>query len=627
MCGIAGVVGMRDRVCAADAVRRMTGALARRGPDGEGVEAWEGAVLGHRRLAVFDTSAAGHQPMLEPGRGAGVVFNGAVYNFRALRVELERLGFAFRSRTDTEVLLHGHRAWGFAGLVERLRGMFAIALWDDAAGTLHLARDRLGVKPLALVRGDGWLAFATTPRALRAGGLAGAVDETAAAEFLDFGYVGEDRTIYRGVERLPAATVAEWRGGTLRTRTYWRPPVPPERGGPTFAEAVEETERLFLAAVERRLHADVPVGALLSGGIDSGLVCWAIARLGGDVTAYTVGTPGDPWDETADARATAGELGLRHRVVELAAARVAGVDELVAAYGEPFACASALGMLGVSRAVASGATVLLTGDGGDDAFLGYPRHRHLRAAQAVARALPDAAARAWPAVRGAVPRAGPLRRGVHFADYATGGLAAFLGVHARFPAAWRGERLPPPPAVDSPRGPASARQILAQYLEHDRRNQFVSEYLAKVDGATMHHALEARSPFLDQELWEYAAALPHEVRLRGGRLKAVLREISRRRIGARVARGSKRGFGVPVQRWIAGPWRPRVEAALRDGILAKEGWIRPAPVLAALARTPSGGSAPEPIWYLYVLEAWTRAERQGTYDGAEASVEVAVLSV
>lgn len=620
MCGIAGLVGWTDGEAARGRVAAMLRALERRGPDGEGLEAWDGAVLGHRRLAIFDLSEAGRQPMISEGGAVGVVFNGAIYNFRELRAELEARGRRFRSRTDTEVLVEGYREWGLDALASRLRGMFAFGLWDSRAGKLFLVRDRLGVKPLLYsARPDGSLAFASTARALRRGGFAGGVDEQAIVEYLEFGYVTDDRSIYEGVSKVPAATIVEWsEGGALSSREYWQPPEAAETTGGarvSFEEAVEETERLLLRAVEMRLFADVPVGALLSGGVDSSLVCWAVARLGGDVTAYTVGTPGDPLDETADARSTARELGVRHKVLDVSADDAPDVGELVSAYGEPFACASALGMLRVSRAVSAEATVLLTGDGGDDVFLGYPEHKHFWLAQKLARAMPTAAARAWLASQSGFPRVGPLRRAASFMNYAAGGLGAVACAHDGLPAYRRdgmlGERLADATVAqrEIEWSHASARGLLGEFLGYDRRTRFVGEYLTKVDGATMYHSLESRSPFLDQALWEFAAALPYAVRLRGGTLKAVLRELARRRVGERVAGGRKRGFGIPVGRWVAGRWRERVADALRSSLLGEHGWIRPEAALARLERAGRDGVAPNQLWYIYVLETWLRRER------------------
>lgn len=625
MCGIAGLVGFdAGRDALGERVRRMQRALERRGPDGEGFEAWPGVGLGHRRLAIFDLSNAGRQPMLSPDEKLGVVFNGAIYNWRALRSELEARGYSFKSQTDTEVLIHGYSEWGIDALVNRLRGMFAFGLWDNGARKLFLVRDRLGVKPLLYsVRGN-CLAFASTARSLKAGGFGSSVDEQAIAEYLEFGYVTDERSIYEGVRKVPAATILEWSNGRAHARTYWTPPnITPSKI--SFHEAVEETEKLFLSAVEKRLHADVPVGALLSGGVDSSLVCWAIAHLGGDVTAFTVGTPGDPWDETEDAEATARSLRIKHRVLNLSADDAPGVDELVAAYAEPFACASALGMLRVSRAVASSATVLLTGDGGDDVFLGYPEHRHLWMAEKLARALPRSAASALRrGVESGFPKVGLLKRAASFMSYATGGLGAVACAHDGLPSYRRhnllGERMMEREVSQRsiPGSPESGRRVLEEFLEHDRRTRFVGEYMTKVDGATMHHALEARSPFLDQELWEFAARLPFEIRLRKTELKAVLRELARRRVGERVARGRKRGFGIPVGRWIAGRWRAQVEEALHNSLSEREGWIRKDGALRLLKQSVERGEAPNQLWYIFVLESWLRREREASLNSTDA---------
>ncbi len=617
MCGIAGLVGATNLRAARRAVERMVSALERRGPDGAGIESWPGAMLGHRRLAIFDLSNMGRQPMLSPDSSVGVVFNGAIYNWRDLRGELETSGYRFRSETDTEVLVHGYAEWGIDRLVERLRGMFAFGLWDEARRKLFLVRDRLGVKPLVYAVLDGEIAFASTVRALKAGGRASEIDEAAVAEFLEFGYVTDARAIYKGVDKVPAGAIVEWSDGQLRRREYWSPPVVSTESVPSrksFDEAVERIESLFVRAVEKRLQADVPVGALLSGGVDSSLVCWAISKLGGEITAFTVGAPNDPWDETEDARETARELKIEHRVLEISADDSPDIHELTEAYAEPFACASALGMLKVSRAVSREATVLLTGDGGDDVFLGYPEHRHFWMAQRLARVLPKSAGHLWNLLKRGVPQRGLARRAASFMDYTTGGLGAVASHHDGLPFYERhhmlGERL----KDVHPYGRAlswsfdSGRNLLAEFLEYDRKGRFVAEYMTKVDGATMHHALEARSPFLDQELWEEAARLPFDLRLRGGQLKAVLRELARRRVGERVAQGAKRGFGVPVGRWLAGRWRERVEETLRESIMGREGWIDAPRVLEQLNEAAQTGTAPNQLWYLYVLENWMRHE-------------------
>src|SRR5688572_16419672 len=614
MCGIAGLAGFDDREESRHRVRRMMSTLARRGPDGEGLEGWNEALLGHRRLSIFDLSDAGRQPMLSPDGSIGIVFNGAIYNFRELRVELEARNYKFKSHTDTEVLVHGYDAWGLDLLLEKIRGMYAFALWDDRKRTLFLVRDRLGVKPLLYSAKNGQIAFASTARALRAGGFVDEIDDVAMAEYLEFGYVTDDRSIYRDAKKVAAANVVEWCDGEIETREYWRPPTPSSTQ-PSFAEAVEETERLFVRAVEKRLFADVPVGALLSGGIDSSLVCWAIQHLGGDITAFTVGTSGDPSDETADASETARSLGVRHKVLELSGDSEPNIDELVSAYGEPFACSSALGMLRVSKAVRGSATVLLTGDGGDDVFLGYPEHRHLWLAQKVARSLPGFVASGWRGNRNKVPQVGSLKRLSSFLNYSTGGLGAVACAHDGLPSYQRygmlGERLAGVSVAqrDIDWSSESGRNVLSEFLEYDRGNRFVGEYMTKVDGATMFHSLEARSPFLDQDLWEFASSLSFELRLHGGQLKSVLRELARQKLGERLASGRKRGFTIPVQRWLVGRWQNALTELLQTSILDQQGWINSRAVLDRLKLAVEKGWAPNQLWYIFVLESWLRHEQ------------------
>lgn len=616
MCGIAGVVGDASTAHQSSRVDAMVDALQRRGPDGAGTHVWPRAVLGHRRLAIFDLSAAGRQPMLLQHEQLGVVFNGAIYNFKSLREELQQRGAQFKSRTDTEVLLWGYREWGIDGLVNRICGMFAFALWDDLRGTLWLVRDRLGVKPLVYVERNGSLAFASTARSLRAGGWLSELDPMAVGEFLEYGYVTDERVIYAGARKLPAATIVEYANGRLRERQYWSPPTPGTRQL-AFGDAVAETERLLLAATERRLQADVPVGALLSGGIDSALVCWAIKSLGGDVTAFTVGMPGHEADESSDAIATARALGIGHELLVLSENDQSDVTSLAEAYAEPFACSSALGMLTVSRAVAkSGVKVLLTGDGGDDVFLGYERHLMLRRIERAARWIPGPAGSAWRSLRGLLPDQGVLRRAKHLVDYATGGLGAFLSASEGLPGFRKHQLLGPRLAAvsidarETPWSVIAARHVLSDYLSHNLHTQFVAEYLTKVDGATMFHALEARSPFLDQDLWEFAGSLPVDVRLHENGLKAILRTIAQRRIDPRVAAGAKRGFTIPVTSWIAGRWHSDVRAALHDSLLADEGWLDKRAIPAELAAARHSRSSALRLWYLYVLDAWMRVERQ-----------------
>ena len=613
MCGIAGLAGGFDRESGEGLVRTLNASMALRGPDAEGLESWPGAVLGHRRLSIFDLSELGNQPMLSADRQIGVVFNGAIYNFLDLRRELEAAGYAFRSRSDTEVLVHGYRHWGVEKMLPKLRGMFAVGIWDAPNRKLTLFRDRLGVKPLLYTVRGTQLAFASTARALHDAGLAPEIDLDGVTEFLEYGYVTDERSIYAGVEKVPAGGLVEFSERGLRKSTYWELPQVDQNSKISFEEAVERTESIFLDSVKLRLEADVKVGALLSGGVDSSLVCWAVSKLGGNIGAFTIGTPNDPMDESADAVATARLLGIPHQVIPLAPGEAPGADDLASAYGEPFGCSSALGMLRVSNAVKQEATVLLTGDGGDDIFLGYPEHKIFWMAQQLAANLPGAAALpVWKKVRGLLPKSGPLKRGRNFLDFTLGGVGAIAHIHDGLPFYWSNgllgarmkDRTVAHRSLQWSQG--SARNLMTEFLKYDRSTRFTGEYMTKVDGGAMRYAVEARSPFLDQYLWEFAGSLPFGLRLRGGVLKAVLRQMARKNIGERVASGAKKGFGIPVRKWLAGRWGANFQESMRNSQLAREGLVDSGRILEVWKKYAPTGEVPLQLWYLFVLETWFR---------------------
>jgi len=544
-----------------------------------------------------------------------VSFNGAIYNFPELKVDLERAGRTFRSATDTEVLIEGYQEWGIDGLVHRLRGMFAFAIWDENRQRLFLVRDRLGVKPLAYRASAHGVDFASTTRALAVATGNTDLNRAAVAEFLEFGFVYERHSIYEGISKLAPASILEWSPGAEPTvRKYWVL----DHSGPfedvPFDRALDRTEELFLDAVQVRLKADVSVGALLSGGIDSAILCWAAKEVGADLTAFTVGVPDDPWDESHLAARTAKALGLRHEILPLAAPSPESFEEALEAYDEPFAHGSAFGMLSISKAVRGSATVLLTGDGGDDIFLGYPRHRYLLNAQRIAKYAPPGAPRVWSTVRGLVPRRGLLKRAVSFTDYVVGGVPAFLSANRGL--AWLedrdilGSELTElrPAEITAPWTLSGARNSLSQYLPYHLSTQFVSAYLTKVDRATMYHGLEARSPLLDHRLWEYASRLPFDVRMKGGTLKALLRGIAERRVGRSTAREAKRGFRIPVQRWVVDQWSDLSFEYFSNSRLAELGWVNKEPLLREFDRARRIGRASLQLWSMFVLEGWIRRE-------------------
>ncbi|MCU1327789.1 MAG: asparagine synthase (glutamine-hydrolyzing) [Bryobacterales bacterium] len=595
----------------------MLPTMQRRGPDAEGYRAWPDtanprAVFGHRRLAILDLSPAGAQPMLSDDGRTGVVFNGCIYNFRAVRTELEACGRPFHSQCDTEVLVQGYLEWGIHGLLPRLHGMFAFAVWDDLKQTLFLARDRLGVKPLLFKTANGNIEFASTLQALFATGIERQIDPQSVMEFLEFGFVTDERCIVHGVDKLPPASVLEWHDGKASITTYWELPAFGSSPAVTFEAAVAETERLLVEAVRLRLVSDVPIGVLLSGGIDSTLVCWALAKLNTDVRAFTVGTPGDPSDESAHAAAIAKQLGILHEIVQIDTGEAPALPDLLAAFGEPFASTSALGMLRVSRAVRASATVLLTGDGADDVFLGYGTFRNAYAAQELANTVPSMAGMAWPALRPIASVIPAFRRGRNFLDYALGGIGPFARVRNGTP--WYhlrgmfGERLRGRNVSDRevPASFGSARNILADVFQYHRRRHFLAEFLPKVDGGTMQYSLEARAPFLDQKLWEFAVQLSPDLHFRGGHTKAVLREIVRRHLGPEVAFRRKQGFTVPVETWLASRWSSQLERLKEPNILTADGWFDGPAVSRAIDRALASQNVPHQLWYLVVLENWMR---------------------
>ena len=616
MCGIAGYVGDIDPGQRRKAVARFTAALARRGPDDEGLEEWRLATLGHRRLSIFDLSPTGHQPMLSEKDDIGIVFNGAIYNFKQLRAELEARSHKFNSETDTEVLLNGYLEWGIDRLAEKIDGMFAFAIWDDRSQQLFLVRDRLGVKPLVFAGVGKAIAFASTVRALCSALPTSDLSNEGILEFLEFGFLTDERSIYRGIGKVRPGEILEWNGGVTSRRTFWQPNLRGPYDHVSFSAACDETERIFLAAVEKRLQADVPVAALLSGGIDSSLVCWAISKLGADVKAYSVGTPDDPLDESAAARETASLLGIDLTILPLSADGLPRVELLAHAFSEPFACSSALGMLSISELVRANAKVLLTGDGGDDVFLGYPEHRHFLLASRLARITGSLGRGTLRALASALPNTGSMKRIRSFSSYASGGLRAVSEVRDGLPFYHRNQLFGSRLADDYAKSngaealSSSGPHLLEDFLEYDLRTRFVGEYLPKVDGATMYHALEARSPFLDTGLWEYATRIAPNDRLRGGTLKAILREIARKRIGPQVANRKKQGFMVPAERWLTSEWRDVFIDSISDGRLAAEGIVDRDSVLSSFRKLQPGSTAPRQFWYLYVLELWLRYEAE-----------------
>ena len=610
MCGIFGAVG--DATDEALAAGRA--ALHHRGPDSGGQ--WRDGVVGlaHARLQVIDLSDAGAQPMTGCDPSVRVTFNGEIYNHRTLREELEKRGHRFRSRSDTEAILHGYEEWGPA-VVERLDGMFAFGLWDGSRRRLVLARDRTGKKPLFYTLTDGALRFASEVKALVAAGHDDALDPAALPMFLSWGYVPAPATLHRGVSSLGPASRLVYEGGRARIDTYWQPTFLDPPLEIELPEAKARVRELVIAAVQRRLESDVPLGAFLSGGIDSTIVVGVMARLlGRRVRTFSIGFQGDPaFDETSRARNTARAFGTQHTEFALEPSSVELIEKLVWLHDGPFADSSAIPTYTVARLTREHVTVALSGDGGDELFAGYLR---LLAAEAAERIPGPLRAGLRAAVRFIPPNL-PFHslpaRARRFLDGAkmpigdrvgrwNSSFAFELGSLVR-PEVARGLDLAWPRAWQAGffSGPGST---LAHLLDHNFRTYLACDLQTKVDRSSAGCALEVRSPLLDTALVEYAGRLPDRLRRRGTRTKYVLREAFADLLPDEVKRGPKRGFGVPLGRWFRGPLRQFVADTLGPGARINDLLQRSA--VATLVDDHLGGRADRSaqLWTLLTLEVW-----------------------
>ncbi len=633
MCGIAGIWGRPDE----RALQRAVGRLGHRGPDGSGVwvDASRQIGLGHTRLAIIDP-AGGTQPIFNEDRTLAVVFNGEIYNYVELRDELIDHGHAFATHTDTEVLVHLYEERG-DDLFERLRGMFALAIWDGRARRLLLARDRLGVKPLYYATvGDG-LVFASEIKGLQALGPESlTIDDQALSDYLTFGHVPAPETIYREIRALPPACrlVAD-RNGIGRAEPYWQHPCGLSRSSVGSeridqSEGVERIETVLNDAVRLRLRADVPVGAFLSGGIDSGLVVAMASRhLNRPITTLTVGFEDMGFDERPLARQVAERYGTDHHelIVQPEPARL--LPAIVEAYDQPYADSSALPSYCLAELARQHLKVVLNGDGGDEALAGYRRYVAGRCAGrlgvlggAMARPMWWLADRLLPETRGFRTRyafARRLIRGMALPEpqrLLAWGNDGFNEQEKRRLAGeqggWLATCAPTWRRVadllnDTPAG-ASA---LDRQMWIDARTLLPDDLLVKMDIATMAHGLEARSPLLDHVLFETATALPDTVKLAGLTTKPILRDLARRYLPGDVVTAPKRGFEVPLARWLQDDLRDLRDDLLLDptGLMA-ERFDRTA--LADLVGRRTGldeARWTRRIWTLMMLAMWDRQQR------------------
>ncbi|MEZ5965814.1 MAG: asparagine synthase (glutamine-hydrolyzing) [Planctomycetota bacterium] len=578
MCGIAGVFARQAHsVVDPASLRAMARVLAHRGPDGEGFRHGQGYGLVHRRLAIVDLDT-GEQPMTDQSGRLWVVFNGEIYNHLELRAELEAAGYAFRTRSDTEVLLHGYRAWGEA-LPGRLRGMFAFALVDEEQDLLFAARDRVGKKPFHYAQTSHGLVFASEIKALLVAGthVERTLDPEALAQFLCLRYVPDPRTVFSGVQRLPPAhAMVVRRGRTPRLWRYWSLSFA-EEDRRDVDELREQTLALLDEATRIRLMSEVPLGAFLSGGVDSFAVVDSMARASASrVVACTIGFDDPRFDERAEARAAAAQCGATLHEDEVRIADMLEHGWFADTFDEPFADSSAVPTYHVSRLARRHVTVALAGDGGDEAFAGYRRYRFDVVENRIRRCLPGAA---WRALGAVYPKADFLPRPLRFKRTLQNLGRDAAVAYARSVSASLPEEILPllragatsdplAPVVDAYRQ-SDARDALTRACATDFATWLPGDILVKVDRAAMANSLEVRAPFLDHHLLEFAARVPSRLKIRGGKTKAFLRSALRGRLGAPIEARKKQGFSVPLRAWMAGPVGDELAARLRDGPLAE----------------------------------------------------------
>jgi len=623
MCGICGLLATRTggHVDPRE-VEGMARALRHRGPDDQGLAADPAgrAVLAARRLAIIDLEG-GHQPLSNEDGSVWASQNGEIYNHDALRAELRARGHRFATRSDTEVLAHAYEEWGL-GFVERLRGMFAIALWDAPRGRLVLARDRLGIKPLVYGEHEGRLGWASEIKALLAAGFPRRLDPTALHDYLSFNYVPAPLTMFEGIQKLPPAHLAVWEAGQLRLERYWRLPVSTGRLAPgTERRALAEQLRGRLEdAVTACLVSDVPVGAFLSGGLDSSLVVALMARLAGrQVDSFAVGFAEDSYNELPWARQVAAHCGTRHHEAVLSPNIGDIIHGLVEAFDEPFADSSAVGSWVVAREAAKSAKVVLSGDGGDEVFGGYVIYQADRLAPYYRR-LPEALKARWlPALARRLPASdAKMSWDLKARRFLEHGRLDPLAAHGSWRLIFSEEmksRLYGPHFT--PAGHDSLGLLRAIYHDHqdpDPLNRFLAvdslvslpdDMLTKVDRTSMAHSLEVRVPLLDHHLVEWMSRLPSSVKLRGLTLKALLKDAAAGLLPKAVIHRRKAGFHVPIPGWLKGELAPLVDQHLGVPNLARQGIFHPAYVQELIQEDRAGkANHSRNLWGLLMFSLW-----------------------
>lgn len=621
MCGIAGFLNRDGRPASGRLLKAMTDRLAHRGPDGEGHHVWQHVGLGHRRLSIIDVGT-GAQPMSNEDGTVWVTFNGEIYNFQDLRRTLEGHGHVFRTRSDTEVIAHGYEQWGDA-VAGRLRGIFAFAVLDQRHGRLLLARDHLGVKPLVYYADAKRLLFASEMKAITVdASVPRDIEPEAVAEYFDYGYIPAPRTVLKGFRKLEPGcllSVDVHRDGQLTPTRYWQldflaDPLPDS------PQTLQRLEEELHEAVRLELVSDVPLGAFLSGGLDSSLVVSLMARHAGErIKTFSVGFEEERFSEVGYARTVANHVQTDHHEHIVRSDVAALLPKLVYHFDEPFSDASAVPTYYVCEMARRHVTVCLSGDGGDEMFAGYDRYRQLRdhgrldaLPAAIRRVLfgPLAAAypERWPgAGMLAAARRTPAERFVRLMAHQYGRLMS-VDLLAEAPSAGRtaghgGDLRYLTEAFD----PRLADPLQA-VLDVDVRTYLPNDILTKVDITSMMNSLEVRVPLLDYKLAELAARLPSSMKLRGAEGKYALKEVATKYLPREIVYRRKMGFGVPIREWVATDLRDFTRSYLLDSSRCS-GWLNAAVVSAMvednekhLYRSTSSGK----LWWALFFEIWHR---------------------
>src|SRR5947209_6833180 len=622
MCGLAGVVSPgRAATSLSACLERMCGALGHRGPDGMGTYVADGVALGHTRLAIIDLSESGRQPMTNEDGSLYLVVNGEIYNYVDLRADLQARGHAFKSHSDSEVILHLYEEYG-EDCVQQLEGMFALALWDAPRRRLLLARDRFGIKPLYVAQQGEALYFASELVAIRRGGsVAAEIDPQAVYAYMALSYVPAPLSAFRGVQKLLPAERAVWANGQLRRQIYWSPR--PVHGPSRRADAVEALAQRLEASVRAHLVSDVPVAAFLSGGVDSSCIV-AMAQRHAKMETLCVSFPDPGVNEAPIARAVASHLGTKHHEVALHLDPVRLLSQAVAFMDEPFADSSALATFAVCRAAREVGKVVLSGDGGDEVFGGYTGRYRVAALQAT---FPRPGALA-----SVLRRVPPWRSGRRSALPTMLALASLTDVErfvaerqistarersALFGTAQQGEaeqRLREIPSLAIRH--AAEWHPVHRALWVDIATSLPDDMLTKVDRMSMAHGLEVRVPLLDHHVVEFALSLPpawlvSALPVEGKRL---LRQVAAPLLPPRILDRPKRGFVVPLNRWLESRFLALLDECCLAPGAAVTTWMDGRGV-SALRHSPVGETPRQELYALLVLELWLRRLRDGAGDG------------